>query len=71
MHSDTSYTGTRQGKMLQWVALRPIFVVCARETGYEGGGIRIDAWWRQEAPETQLRETLEEISQEATGGVKR
>ena len=35
------------------------------ETGYEGGGRRRDTWWRQEAPETQLRATLEDMSREA------
>ena len=43
----------------------PIFEVCIRETGYEGGGSKRDAWWRQEVEDTKLRETLEKISQEA------
>ena len=36
--SATTFTGRRQGKMEQWVALWPIFEVCARETGYGGEG---------------------------------
>ena len=35
---------------------------------YEGGGHMSDTWWRQETPETQLRATLEEISQESGRG---
>ena len=62
---DTTYIGRRQGEVTQWVALWPTSKLYARETSYEGGGRRRDAWWRQEAPETQLRSTLEEISCEA------
>ena len=46
--------------MAQWVALRPLFEVCARETGYEGGGRRRKVWWRQEATGKQFRFTLED-----------
>ena len=28
----------RRGAVSQWVALRPIFEVCERDQGYEGGG---------------------------------
>ena len=53
--------------MTQWVALRPIFEVCARDKGYrEGGGHRGDSWWQQEAPENHSKETLEEILWEAS-----
>ena len=31
------YIEQRQATVAQWVALRPLFEVCARETGYEGG----------------------------------
>ena len=44
----------------QWVALRPLFEVCERETGYEGGGGRRKVWWRQEATEKKLRSNLED-----------
>ena len=44
--------------MAQWVALRPLFKVCTRETGYKGGGRRREAWWGQEATEKKLRATL-------------
>ena len=47
------------------MSLRPIFEVCARETGYDGLGRRRYAWWRQDVAKTQLRETLNEISWES------
>ena len=62
---DTTYIRRRNGKVTQWVDLRPISKVYAREKGYEGGGSRRDAWWRQEVAETRLRATLEEILREA------
>ena len=37
--------------MAQWVALYPLFELCARDTGYEGGGRRRKVWWRQDATE--------------------
>ena len=33
----------------EWVATRPIFDVCARETGYEGGERLQVPWWRRKA----------------------
>ena len=62
---EITYIRRRQGAVAQWVALRPIFEVCTRRAGYSGGERRRDAWWRQEAVETHIRETLEEISWEA------
>ena len=44
-----------------WIALRPIFEVCANETVYKGGGRLWEPWWWQVAAEKQLRFTLEEI----------
>ena len=41
--------------MSQWVALRPLFEVCARDTGYEGGGRRRKVWWLQEVTEKNFR----------------
>ena len=32
------YTKKRQAVVIEWVALRPIFEVCVKETGYIGGG---------------------------------
>ena len=61
----TTYTRKGHGAVAQWVALRTIFEVFTREMGYRGGGRRRDAWWRQEAPETHIRENLEEILQES------
>ena len=34
--------GIQQATVAHWVALRPLFGVCARETGYKGGGRRRD-----------------------------
>ena len=39
----------------------PIFKVCAKETGYEGGGRSYKQWWRQTAAERQLKTTLKNI----------
>ena len=46
--------------MAQWVALWTLFEVCARETGYEGGGRMRKVWWRQEATGKQLWATLKD-----------
>ena len=56
-----TYLDRRQATVSEWVALRPIFNVCARETGYEGGGNLRVPWQRQEAAEKQLKFKLEEI----------
>ena len=56
-----TYIYRRQVKVVEWVALRPIFEVYAKETGYEGGGRLREPWWRQAAAEKQLRATLEDI----------
>ena len=53
-----TYIWRQQANVAQWVALHPLFEVCERETGYEGGGRRREAWWRQEASEKQLWATL-------------
>ena len=39
---EMTYIGRRKGGVSQWVALWPIFEVCARDTGYEEGGISED-----------------------------
>ena len=51
--------------MAHWVALHPLFEVCAKEKGYEEVGHRREAWWRQEATEKQHRATWTEILQES------
>ena len=51
----------QQATVAEWVALRPIFDVCARYTGYEGGGRLQVLWWRQEAEYNQLKFTVEAI----------
>ena len=38
------YINRRQATVAEWVALRPIFEVCEKETGYEGGG-RLHRQW--------------------------
>ena len=48
-----------------WVAIRPIFEVCAKETEYEGGGRLREPWWWQADAEQQLKATLKEILEEA------
>ena len=47
--SDRIYIEQRQATMAQWVALRPLFGVYTRDTGYEVGKRRRKVWWRQEA----------------------
>ena len=49
------YIEKQQAIVAQWVALRPLFEVCARETGYEGGRRSRKEWWRQEATEKNFR----------------
>ena len=56
-----TYLDRRQETVAEWVALWPIFDVCVREMGNEGGGILWVPWWRQEASENQLRVTVESI----------
>ena len=57
-----TYVDRRQATVAEWVALRPIFDVSVRETGYEGGGRLLVPWWRQEAAENQLKVAVEAIS---------
>ena len=52
----------RKATVAEWVFTRPIFDVCAQETGYEGGGILQVPWCSQKAAEDQLRVTVEAIS---------
>ena len=56
--SERIYIGRRQATMDHWVALRPLFEVCARKIWYEGGGHKRNSWWLQEASEKQLWATL-------------
>ena len=43
------------------MAVRPIFDVCARDTGYEGEYRLWVPWWMQAAAHKQLKVTVEEI----------
>ena len=60
-HPLRTYMYWRQAKVAEWVALRPIFDVCARETGYEEGWRLRVTWWRQAEAEKKLKVTVEEI----------
>ena len=60
-----AYVGRIQVTVAEWVYLRPIFGVCARETGYAGGGRLQVPRWRQAAAETQLKVAVEAISEAA------
>ena len=55
------YIDKRQATVVEWVKLRPIFEVCAEETGYEGGRNLREPWWRQADEEQQLEATLKNI----------
>ena len=43
------YIDKRKVTVEEWSALRPLFEVCANETGYEGEGNFHELWWRQVA----------------------
>ena len=43
------YINKRQATVAEWVDLRPIFEVCAKDTRYAGGGKFCEPWWWQEA----------------------
>ena len=53
-----TYIEQMQVSVAEWVALRPIFEVCAKETGYKGGGRHQDPWMRQAAANKNLRDKL-------------
>ena len=53
-----TYVDRRQAAVVEWVALRNIFDVCARETGYEGGDRLQILWWRQAELHKQLKVTV-------------
>ena len=52
------YLDRRQATVSEWVSLRPIFDVCARETRYEGGGKLQVMWWIQTAEEKHMKVTV-------------
>ena len=47
--------------MVEWVTLWPIFDVCEKDMGYEGGGELQMQWRRQVSEDNQLKSTVEEI----------
>ena len=53
----------QKATVAEWVATRPIFDVCAQETGYEGGGRLRVPWLRHKAAKYQMRVTVEDISE--------
>ena len=53
------YIERYQATVAQWVALSLLFGVCAKESGYEGGGWSKNVRWRQETTEKLLLATLE------------
>ena len=55
------YLGRIQETVAEWVSQRPIFDVCARDTGYEGGGKIQVKWWIQATTENQVKVTVEDI----------
>ena len=55
------YVARRQETLAEWVSTRPIFDVCERDIGFEGGRRLRVQWWRQKAAEDQIRVTVEEI----------
>ena len=61
---DRIYIEQQQATVAQWVALHPLFEVCARETWYEGGGLSRKVCWCQEARRKQLCATLEELRED-------
>ena len=60
-----TYIGRHQATLEKWVALRPIFEMCAGDKDYKGSGYRRDNWWHQEATGKQIKSILEGLSQEA------
>ena len=43
------------------MALRPIYEVCEKETGYDRGGRCYDPWQRQTCPREKMRDTIKNI----------
>ena len=58
-HLFRKYVDMRQATVMEWVELQPIFDVCARETGYEGGGKLQVQWCSQAAAENQQKFTVD------------
>ena len=54
-----TYIGRMQEAVEEWIALRTILEVCAKETGYEGRRRHQDPWWRQMTAKKHMRGTLD------------
>ena len=59
------YTNRRQVTVAEWVALRTLFKVFAKETGFKVEGRARNQWWRQTAAERQPNTMLKGISEAA------
>ena len=59
------YINRSQAAVAEWVAIRPIFEVCVKYTGYEGGGRVQDLWWQQATEEQQVKAMFKDILVEA------
>ena len=60
------YINKNQATVAEWVSLLLIFEVCAKYTGYEGGGGEThELWWFQKAAEQQMGATSKNISEAA------
>ena len=55
------YIEKKKETVTEWLALRPVSKVCAKETGFGGRGRARGQCWRQTAAERQLKTTLKEI----------
>ena len=45
------YINKMKATVAEWVYLQQIFEVCAKETGYKGGGRLRKKWWQQTSAE--------------------
>ena len=54
--------------MVQWVVLRPILEICAREMGYRGRDRKQRSWWIQQMTKATLWKTLEDVEQGGKNG---
>ena len=64
MQPEDTYIGRRQAKVAHWVALLPLLELCVQKNSYEGVGRNNQPWWRQGRILEDIRNTLEEASQE-------
>ena len=63
MQTVAMYIRHTQETLSQWVALKPIFVVCVWDKGFEGGVRQRKPWWQKEVLDKALKATPEEAPQ--------